>query len=347
MGLAFFVDHGAERTLIYPAQHELDPVTESEEELGQRVDLTYEVGAAVWRPISPRVEPGFRPCDWSERPRRFIDGRDIGEIIATLRSEQGYPIPVRLSQIGAAVLSEQDGHLRRTNEVVQRVVTLVGDPFPWTDLESLAVELQRHGFHLLLARLPKVDDQRALYDFEVMRKVTNNRSQREMAALEESMTGREDSVATLIDGYLEKRFGRANQNLPLIGVVKSHWRNYLDAGSMQTLYQLQPGQRTPAFLYKTEKYPVVSFYLRLAAGMPNWGLVRVELPHVFFERAREADPQYLDKLSFTLFDYRCRQESYGRQPVSLQPIVSVEQRIGALLSPPGRLTSHFYRIANL
>ena len=346
MSLDFFTCHNGKRALDYPPQPELEPVTDTEEELDEKVDLRYEAGDAPWQGLPPEVPSGFVPITWPERPQRFVDGKDRGEIVATLRSPQGYPIPVRLSQIGAAVLREQRGHCRRIDEAVERVVTLIGDPFAWHELEGLAAALQARGLRLLLARLPKTDDPRALQDFEVMRKATQNRSNDEMAVLEESVVGRDVKIPTLVDGPLEKRSGRCNQSAPLIGVIKTQRRSYLNAQALETLYQLEMGRRTPAFLIK-KKFPVVSFYLRLAGGMPSWGLVRVEVPQVFFEQVQRRQFSYIHQLAHTLYEYRCRQESYGRAPVSLHPIVRVEQSLGALFCPMNRLINNFYRIAHL
>lgn len=346
-GLSFFSAYKGQRTFAYPTQPELEPTTETEDQLEELVGLDYELSPSKWRPLAPQLPDGFVPIRWSERPRRFIDGRDVGEIIATLWSKDGFPIPVRLSQIGAVVVTEENGHLRRTEDIVQRTVTLIGDPFPWHEIESLGVALQARGLRLLIGRLPAFDDPRLRCDFEVMRKATHNRSLHEMAALEESLIPTAEPIPTVLDRYLDKRVESKLGRAPLIGVIKSHWQNYLSTETMKVLYQLQPGERTPAFLLKGHKLPVVSFYLRLAGGMPNWGLIRVELSEIFYQEALRADPLYLDKLSYTLFEYRCRQKSYGRAPVSLEPIVRAEQTLGALLCPMSRLTNSFYRITNL
>lgn len=346
-GLDFFATHGGQRTLTYPPQPELDPATETEEQLDEDVALDYELSPSQWRPLTPHLPAGFAPRSWPERPRRFIDGRDVGEIIATLWSKEGFPIPVRLSQIGAVAVTEVDGHLRRTEELVQRTVTLIGDPFPWQEIEGLAAALQARGLRLLLGRLPNLDDPRMRCDFEVLRKMTNNRSNHEMAALEESFIPTTEPIPTVLDRYLDKWFGATDPRAPVIGVIKSHMKNHLSTETMKVLYHLQPGERTPLFLFKKGKFPVVSFYLRLAGGMPSWGLIRVELSEIYYQGALRLDPLYLDKLAFTLFEYRCRQESYGRAPVSLEPIVRAEQTLGALLCPMSRLIHNFYRITNL
>jgi len=103
MSLRFFSEHGALRAEAGPQLPELlwtvpggDPEDENE-----RIDLDAEVKAAEWAPISPDPGPGFVSARWTERPRRFVDGKDLGEVVAWLRTREGYPLPVRLSQLGA------------------------------------------------------------------------------------------------------------------------------------------------------------------------------------------------------------------------------------------------------
>lgn len=348
MGIDFFAAYGGRRAEAYPVQPESVPLDGASDGAGgETVDLTYEVGTARWQPLTPRVPEGFRPIRWPERPRRFIDGKNVGDVIATLRSPEGFPIPVKLSQICAAVVEENDGALRRTEELVQRVVTLIGDPFPWNEIEGLAAALQGHDMRLLLARLPANEDGSPCFVFETLRSATLHRTFNELAALEESLLETDDAVPTVIDGGVKYRSGGKAILAPYIGVIKTHHRNYLSADAMQAMYLLQPGERTPAFLMENAHQALISFYLRLSAGAPGWGVVRVEMSQRFYEAARDRDPRYLDKLAYTLFEYRCRQQSYGRAAVSLHPIVRVEQLLGALLSPQSRLNHRFYRIAQL
>jgi len=92
---------------------------------------------------------------------------------------------------------------------------------------------------------------------------------------------------------------------------------------------------------------VVSWYLRFAGGMPNYGLVRVELPQKWFEQVKGHDFGYVDQLSRLLYDYRCRDQSYDRAAISLHPTVRAEQTLTALFQPLSMLMSRFYRLAAL
>lgn len=103
------------------------------------------------------------------------------------------------------------------------------------------------------------------------------------------------------------------------------------------------------FSLPKEKLPVVSWYVRLsgsAGTTPNWGLVRVEASLQWFE-ASGRDWGFVDRLSRTIIEYRCRERSYGRAAVSLHPIVRAEESLGALFSATGALVSRFYRLAGL
>jgi hypothetical protein len=117
-------------------------------------------------------------------------------------------------------------------------------------------------------------------------------------------------------------------------------------------HQLEPGYRTPAFVLQAceaLKPRVVTWYLKLDGAhgaLPNWGIVRVEVPEEFF-KGTGRDFGYLDRLSRFLREVRCRQASYAREPVSLEPIVRAEESLKALFAPPTALTQHFYRLTGL
>ena len=261
-----------------------------------------------------------------------------------LRAPGGYPIAVRLSQIGSTVLEVVDGICYRRFAVVESVVSMVVKPFPWHEIESFAVALQEQKLRLLPAQWPKKG---IPYDFEVMRKAAQNRSNDEMATLEEYAVSQDNAVPTVVDGRLEPRSGGFHQERsPIIGVIKQHHQNYLHPLGMQLMYQLQPGQRTPVFAIPGT-LDVVSWYLRFTGGMPNYGLVRVELPQKWFEQVKAQDFGYVDQLSRLLYDYRCRDQSYGRAAISLHPTIRAEQSLGALFQPLPMLMSRFYRMAAL
>lgn len=106
------------------------------------------------------------------------------------------------------------------------------------------------------------------------------------------------------------------------------------------------------------KFPVVSWFVRLSGGegvTPDWGLVRVEASLKWFaargygsrERVHQSGSDFINRLSRTLYEYRCREANYARAAISLHPIVRAESSLGSLFSPGGMLRSRFYRLTGL
>jgi len=382
MGLEFLSDHGASRVRPYPDQPELDLPGEAEGGEGEagdeQVDHAYESGDRPWRPIAvDRAE-----VDWDDAPRRFVDGCHVGHTIAWLRDVQGHPVPLMLAEIGGVCMDRDGRDLRRSFQVVERVVALAIDPFPWHEVEDFAIALAGTGFRLLPVSLrrvrsqvksglepapePDVDGEEgperpgdnwwsASFDFEVMRKKAQNRSNAEMEVLEEVALCQHAEIPTVVDGRLEPRINSSKslQHCPVIGVIKQQRKGYLHPEGWRAYYHLEPGQRTPAFLIKggpkRSIVPVVSWYLKLdgpLGALPNWGVVRVEIAEAYFERIGR-DFAQVDRLSHALFQMRCRIAAYGRGPVSLEPIVRAEECLRALFSPPSWLAQHFYRLTGL
>jgi hypothetical protein len=297
---------------------------------------------------------GEAVVDWGEAPRRFVDGCHVGHTIAWLQDAEGHPIPLMLAEIGGVCLERDGRELRRAFQVVERVVSLVVDPFPWNEVEDFAIALAGSGFRLLPASLwdgwPGTD-WTASYEFESMRKKAENRSNYEMRILKEVALCEHAEVPTLVDGPLELLLNRDEslRPCPIVGVVKQQRKSYLHARGWRTYYRLEPGQRTPAFLIRTKRVPVVSWYLKLDGhhgALPNWGEVRVEVAEAYFERIGK-DFGHVDRLSHALIQMRCRPGSYPRGPVSLAPIVRAEEVLRALFAPAGYLAQHFYRLTGL
>jgi hypothetical protein len=344
MGLDFLKNYGGSRLGDYPPQPPLNDIDEEERE--KKIDLEYETNGTPWAPQDLNMLDTWRPQNWNERPVRFVDGKNVGQTIATLRSPGGYIIPIRLAQVGSTSMRVTDGQCRREFEVVERVVSMIVDAFPWNEIESFALALQENGFRLL----PVNPGGGLSYDFEKLRKSTDNRTMDEMELLEEAAIAQNSEVPTVIDGRLEPRIGGFDPaQSPVFGVIKSQQQNYLGIPEIQVLYQLEVGQRTPTFSIQERKLVVVSWYLRLsgtARTMPNYGIVRIEIPQIWFE-ANGKDWQFIDQLSRTIYLYRCRENSYGRAPVSLHPIVRAEESLGALFTPTSILANRFYRLTGL
>lgn len=317
---------------------------------GDVPNLAYEVPEAEWRPLPVGVSMNWRPTAWPDRPRYFVDGKDVGETVHWLRSPQGYPIAVRLSEIGAVVVKVENGICHRKFEVVERVVSLVTDFFPWDEVESLAAACLRHDLRLLPARRPPDEDQ--YFDSEVMRKAAQNRSNDEMGVLEEALLAQVQQERTVVDGRLEPRAGGlTGQIAPVAGVIKTHSKRYLHDQGMRVLLSLRPQQRTPLFALPNARFPVVSWYLRLARSStdtPGDGIIRIELPLRWFELMGWPQRQnYVAQLSKLFVEYRCREASYKRAAISLHPIVRSEELLGALFTPWTMLARRFYRMTGL
>ena len=275
----------------------------------------------------------------------------------------GWPIPVFLAEVGGIALRRKGRDLCRDFFGLERVISFVTDPFPWPEVEAFAeaiFNLAEFPLRILTASRPEVDDPIEYFDYEKMRKAAQNRANNEMANWEAVALAADHDTPTLVDGRLQPRLrsskAAARFNL-VIGVVKTHSANLLHAQGWRTLLDLKPGQRTPCFrIGKTmtgsaNDLPVVSWFVKMAGGselMPNWAAVRVEVPWIQFERQPELlRTGWINRLSRWLIDARCRQQSYARMPVSLEPIVRAEDSLKSLFTPFGVLRNRFLRHAGI
>src|SRR5205823_3638359 len=100
-------------------------------------------------------------------------------------------------------------------------------------------------------------------------------------------------------------------------------KNYLHAQGWRTFYRLRVGERTPVFRLAGSNLSVVTWYLRMdgARGeLPNWGIVRLELPQRYFEGELSSSFDCIDRLSAIAYLYRTPDRTYGRAPVTILPI---------------------------
>jgi hypothetical protein len=276
MTSTFIHDFGGCRLDRYDPQpfmdEDMDEDMDEEAEQNEPVDRDYEDSAEHWHALDTPMRANWNPHDWPERPVRFIDGRDIGETVAWVRAPAGYPVPIRLAQIGSATIVVENRECRRAYYTSEPVVSLVTQPFPWEAVESFGLDLQRYGFRLLSA-LPPLDRSgtppvhRCSYDFEKMRKAAQNRCMDEMTVLEQAAIAQQHQVPTVVDGRLEPRSGGFySSESPIYGVIKTHRKLYLHPRGMQVLYSLEHGQRTPLFRIDQRNLSVVSWYVRLGKG---------------------------------------------------------------------------------
>jgi hypothetical protein len=340
MGLDFLQHYGGRRLRPYVEQPPLDAPNSDGGEEGPQAQLDWERPKEDWAPLD--VDG---PLDADALPRRFIDGCHYGQTVACLRDALGHPIPVRLAEVGGVAMRTDGAALRREFAQIERVVCAIVEPFPEHEVEDFAAALAAIDMRLLPALPPLVEDVRQLsYDYARMEQRTYTQAQVQMRVLEELALGQGPETLTLVDGPL----GRI-EHPRAVGAVKQHRKSYLHPRGWQVFYDLQPGQRTPAFRLASQSSPLVSWYLKLDGAhgaLPNWGVVRVEISCAHFERAG-SDFGYLDRLSRALLHLRCRQASYARAPVSLEPIVRAEESLKALLTAPATLAQRFYHLTRL
>lgn len=142
MGLDFFQQYSARRVRAYAPQPVLlddDFQEDAEEEV--KPNLDYEVDHNCWHVKDLHVSDSLSTWPWT--PLRFIDGKDVGRTVAWVPTRYKYPIPVRLAEIGAVVIENDQGQLRRRFELVERVVSFAVDPFPWNEVNNLRDERRK------------------------------------------------------------------------------------------------------------------------------------------------------------------------------------------------------------
>jgi hypothetical protein len=353
----FFRKHAGAAVGLYPDQQELDAPAEKREDI---IEWDIEQVADGWKPV---ILPET-PAKAGEHPERFIDGSQVGHAVACLRApEVGWPVPIFLAEVGGIAMRRKGRELHRDFFGVERVISFITDPFPWPEVEAFAgaiANLPEFPLRVLPAGRPDVDDPIEFFDYEKMRKAAQNRANNEMANWEAVALAADRETPTLVDGRVEPRLRSseaADRFVLVVGVVKTHSANLLHAQGWRTLLDLKPGQRTPFFrISRTTKggandLPVASWFVKMAGGselMPNWAAVRVEVPWVQFKRQPEAAwTDWVNRLSRWLIDARCRQQSYARMPVSLEPIVRAEDCLKSLFTPFGVLRTRFLRHAGV
>jgi len=338
------------------------------------VNFDLEVPREKWFARNPLLPSAWRARDWANRPMRFVDGKDVGQTVAWLRGRD-YPVPVRLAEIGGVAMRVVDEELRREYAEVKRVVAMDTSPFPWDEVEDFAIALRQYEMYLLPTTQP---GQEMSYDFDVLEKLTKatrRRTSYEMGLLEELAVAQDNDTPTVVDGPLKTHEGGFDMlRSPIFGVIKSQRRTYLHPQGQKMLYDLRPGRRTPAFSFQYDtssgeekdkaRLPVVSWYMRLAeesdAAMPSLGIVRVEVSYKWFEAQGYLIPkgsdevevnglgqEFIDQLTRTVFEYRCRERGYRRAANSLHPIVRAEKSLGAMFSSGNQLKQEFYRLTGL
>jgi hypothetical protein len=313
---------------------------EDEQALQSRMrELSWEVPASSWRPIDCGGVP--RGC-----PGRFIDGTLASRTIGAIWVD-GVRRPLVLAAVGALELRLEHAALVRPPDglALRTVLCLVCNGLPAEERAELAAGCSGLAIQLLAAESPDVT-----VDFEVLRRRSFDLAKQAMETQERDLLLREPTRPALIDGLLERRLITiASQEMPVVGMVKRQLRQYLPNSHVGLLYELEPGQRTPAFTLETEHARIVTWYLRLSttenAG-PSYGLVRLAMPLEYLSNAfldSTGRSEEISALSAFIRTLRHREASYRRVGVSLEPIVRVEDELRAVMPSINELAARVLR----
>jgi hypothetical protein len=348
MGLDFVRNYGGSRLEGGSSLPDQFGTPTNGEEERQQIQLDIERNLDHWTAIPVSQVNQWRPGQWAYSPIRYIDGKDVGQIIAWIRSPEGYPVPIRLSQVGGVAMRVIEGDIRREFFQVEKVISMPVDFFPADEVESFALAIQGHGFRLLPATLSRSE---YLMNYEKLRSIADQRTREEMMTLEEAAIAQDAGTPTIVDGALDTHAGGFDKNTcPVFGVIKRHYRSYLHPAGQLLLYGLRAAERTPAFVLRREQRPaLLTWYLKIndEPGLtPDSGYVRVEVAYDWFI-TQHMDWDFADRLSRTLYEYRCRQRSYSRAAVSLHPIVRAEESLGSLFSTESSIYQRFYRVTEI
>lgn len=311
-----------------------------EDETEERfANLGWEQPVESWQAVSTGGTP-VRP------PQRFIDGSVSGRTVAVFDIVGGLR-PALVAVTGALALELKGRDLRRCSDTIhtESLFCLFSNQIPTADLDALQAGVGRLGISLVS---PATTDPAAA--FEVLRRRTWDIARRCMEDAERDVLLRSPSTPTLVDGLLERRVTTvASQTIPAYGMVKRQLNPLLPQRLAHLILQLGPGERTPAFVVDTEHVSLVTWYLRLSdpgRAAPTAGIVRLTATRAYLEAAfpdparRSAE---ISSVSAFLRTLRCRQASYHRAAVSLEPIVRLEDQLHALLPSLSQLTARVHR----
>jgi hypothetical protein len=237
--------------------------------------------------------------------------------------------------------------LRRCSETVrtETLFCIFSNQIPRVDLDALQAGIAPLGIGLAS---PTTTDPAAA--FEVLRRRTWDIARRCMEDAERDVLVRSPNTPTLLDGLLERRVTTvASQVIPAYGMVKRQLNPLLPQRLAHLILGLAPGERTPAFVVDKEHVSLVTWYLRLSdpgRAAPTAGIVRLSATRAYLEAAFRDPAQRsaeISAVSAFLRALRCRQASYRRADVSLEPIVRLEDQLHALLPSLSQLTARLHR----
>lgn len=265
----------------------------------EEVATAVEVSSDEWAPITPE------PC--SMPPAAFLDG--VSRVDARAFLDAGLlVIPGVCGSVGAGTVLVESKAFFGPAEIRRSVVFGSGAS----------------------GTLPPIDPS-LIYE---SRSVPGSRPEELNLGLQDVRTSAEDELAVRMAraGYLVIADGpaRVREPLPVVGVIKSHHKAYLDPDLEPVVRALGAGQRTPVFLFGIIR-PRYSWYVRLAgdAGQHPWAaIVRCEVTAALsISRALEL----ADLVAHHLPRFASKPFWDSRAPQNLVPIATLERRLWHLL----------------
>jgi hypothetical protein len=126
-----------------------------------------------------------------------------------------------------------------------------------------------------------------------------------------------------------------NTTFLVVGIIKSQRARFLSGRPLQILYDLQEGERTPAFVIlssgrRWRDMRIVTFYIRLTSPTlvgPGGGLARIEMSEQYFRHSAQSDFRLCDRIGAQLCSLRTHDASYSRGAVTLEPIRQIEHEL--------------------
>ncbi|HEY0866977.1 MAG TPA: hypothetical protein VGE01_06355 [Fimbriimonas sp.] len=208
----------------------------------------------------PVLEPGFT---------HFVDGAQ-----RSWRAMFHGMYPVTLAHTSAALLRRMDRQVEPPSASNYRGGLEAYVPA----VEGLAEKLRQIA---PTASIPVAEDDTGLaIALRMKKEIEAKRKEREMELCEGFRDGR-----LLVDGGLGEVMERVDEETELVGLVKSHQRQYFKSRDRQlTILNLKEGERTAMFVREStgrQGKACYSFYLKLREGQgqgPLFGLARVEVP---------------------------------------------------------------------
>jgi len=292
---------------------------------GKVLDLTFEQEAESWAPIScndANVED-------VRLPQWFLDGSVMSlEIAGSARDTIGFPRVIRAGQMGVGATCANPSVSNR--KMFWRFVALNAAGYSMFDIEPLRQDLNTAEIpHDLVAWQPEEEEL----------DLTSVRSSVRIAARDEMLDRERMLVMSLQEAtYVDGRYtDHADPNTPflVVGIIKSQRARFLSGRPLQVLYELEAGQRTPAFLIlssgrRWRDMRIVTFYVRLTSPAivgPGGGLARVEMSEQYFLNSIQRDFALCDDIAAQLSELRTHDANYARGAVTLEPIRQIEREL--------------------